>query len=353
MRIVSTSKVTAAAAMMLLNTACIEQTPTRKTLPERAATNAYIQRDAAGNLVQGTARSTATPPKVTQNTVTLHSLQSHSGLQPIRSRGGRIYDDFITELDAQSLITQRNPLLRLANESSTAISDTDSYRCSLCHGFDYEGGIFTWNGGTTNNLLELRGVRRRTDQDVVNLLFNGFRILDGSNTISVHNYSALITPQAMVDVSKFVVSEIFDTHQFISAATHESLGDMGAGMELYNSPPPAAAGMGGIPTVMRIDGSNFNCVVCHGSDGKGLGASNQKTTTIDLPTLAWNLPFRFLHRTLFGSPRSQILYPGFTTDSNVMPGFYETVITVDVRVGGAEEGAATMKHVQMMKTTAP
>ncbi len=296
---------------------CAEQNPTAVTADKE---DGFIMRDVLGNRPNTTAR----PSVITGG---------HTGLQPSHVRGARIYDDLFIELDAAS--PGPNPMLAIG--AGATLADTDSWRCSQCHGFDYEGGVLTFNNGATNNLLELRDVRGRDEEFVFNMLQTGFDAWDGAQVVNVHNYSALLSEQAIVDVSDFVVNEIFDTHEFVRAPASGALGDMVEGMAMYES-----VAVDAIPPLARVDGSNFNCVDCHGADARS------GTAAIDIAIVAWSDPFRFLHRTLFGSPRSLATFPGFSVDPMVMPGLYEVILTDGLHFGGPEQGSAIMAHVQAL-----
>lgn len=295
---------------------CSEQRPVGAYVKKES--DGYIMRDALGNRTN----TSASPITITGG---------HTALEPSHVRGARIYDDFFIELDAAP--PGPNPLVALG--TGATLADADSWRCSQCHGFDYEGGVLTFNNGATNNLLELRDVRNRDEEFVFNLLLTGFDAWDGAGVVNVHNYSGLLSEQAIVDVSDFVVNEIFDTHEFVRAPSSGALGDMDEGMAIYNSMQT-----GIVPPLVRVDGSNFNCVDCHGADARS------GTAAIDIVAVAWEDPFRFLHRTLFGSPRSLATFPEFTTDAAVMPGLYEVILTDGLHFGGPEQGSAVMAHVQ-------
>jgi hypothetical protein len=167
------------------------------------------------------------------------------------------------------------------------------------------------------------------------MLENGFPAWDGQNFVNVHNYSGLLNEQAITDVADFVVNEIFDTHEFVRAPTSGSLGDGMEGGVIYSS-----TATGAIPPLIRVDGSNFNCVDCHGADARS------GTAGVDLVTASFTHPFQWLHRVLFGAPRDINAIPD-PLSPDVMPGLYEVVLTHGLHFGGPEQGAATMAHVQM------
>ena len=341
---------TAVAATVIFSAGCLEQPAAKKTATTTTskASGAVIQRGANDRLILAAAPVNTIPPKITTSVAPIHALAAHTDLTPNHVRGARIYDDFLTELDKK--VTAENPLLTVAEGDKTGITKEKSYRCGYCHGFDYESSRFTWNGGG-NSLLELRAARARTEDDVIALLSSGFTMWDGTKVVTAHNYSALLTPQAMVDVADFVVNEIFDTHVYISQAAKASLGSLADGEALYNS----AASTTGVHPIVKMDGTNYNCVDCHGTDGKGLGAKTpaDPTLKIDIAAEAWADPWKFLHRTLFGVPRSLTKYPGFTKEPSVMSGFYETVLTDGLFMGGPKQGAATLMYVQSLTPPAP
>jgi len=294
--------------------------------------NSILMRTPAGDLATTTAMNT--PAMV------------HEGLGPSHVRGARIYDDFTIELGA--VVPGPNLILDIVDVGATPVSPdlaaADSWRCSHCHGFDYEGGVYSFNNGATNNLLELRDVRGRTEDDVIHMLMNGFDAWDPNigAVVNVHNYTDLLTPQAMVDVSDFVVNEIYDTHIYIRAPSSGGLGDVTEGQAMYDSTTTT-----GIPAFIRVDGTNFNCLDCHGADGL-------MVTGIDLNLLSWTEPFRWLHRVNFGSPRDLATFPDITAeDATVHPGLYEIILTDGLHFGGPEQAANLMAHIQSDPTFAP
>ena len=333
--------------LLLFSIACTESVPQNKAgngvtasefrgsdevienATDKSTLNGYILRNDSGN-------------RIAANDIA--PLAAHEGLDPSHVRGARIYDDFTIELTVAP--TGVNPILAIATPTDSNMAtptDADTWRCSHCHGFDYEGGVYTFNNGATNNLLELQSVRERDEEFVISMLMNGFDAWDGTAVVNVHNYTDLLTPQSMVDVSDFVVNEIFDTHQYIQAPSSGGLGDHMEGMDFYNS----VAAAGEIPPVIRVDGSNFNCVGCHGDDGLLVAG-------IDLYTLAWSQPFQWLHRVNFGSPRSLASYPDFISeDAAVHPGLYEVILTHGLHFGGPEQASALMSHAQTNLIPAP
>jgi len=252
-----------------------------------------------------------------------------TGLDPSHVRGARIYDDFTIELGVTP--PGGNPLAA-AIDGGAIPAGANDWACSSCHGYDYEGNV-TFNGGAEINLQDLLPVRGRDEQFVMDMLDVGFTMSDGT---VVHNYNGILTPQAMVDVADFVVNEIYDVHEVVSAARGQALGDPGEGDAMFND--SLAALPTGVPAFIRADGSAFNCAQCH--DG------TVSTSVAELKVIANADPFRFIHRINFGSPRDAGAKGFGYGDNTVMPGLYEVVLTDGLHFGGPEQASATMAFVQ-------
>ena len=277
----------------------------------------YIVKDGLNNRVTSSG-STNTP------------LFGHEALSPSHVRGGRIYDDFMIEEAVAS--PGPNPLAALAEGGVAA----DEWRCSGCHGFDYEG-VTTFNGGAEINLQDLIPVRGRDEEFVIHMLEGGFLLSDGT---TVHDYTGILDAQAMVDVADFVVNEIYDVHEVLSAATGVALGDLQEGMHLFENdlaPLPT-----GVPEFVRANGSAFNCLQCH----DGANANPSATDLAGLKLAAAADPFKFLHRINFGAPRDEATLGFGYDDPTVMPGLYEVILTDGLHFGGPQDASAAMHFIQ-------
>jgi len=297
---------------------CTEQVPNSGVQPDNEKSLNYIVRDGLNNRVTVGDGSTNSP------------LFGHEALSPSHVRGARIYDDFLIELAAPP--PGANPLTALAGGAIPA----DEWRCSGCHGFNYEG-VAQFNGADVN-LQDLIPVRGRDEEFVIHMLQGGFMLSDGSMT---HDYTNILSPQAIVDVADFVVNEIYDTHEFVSAATGAGLGDMTEGGEMFNDPGlPEATG---VPKFIRADGTPFNCLQCH----DGTNANPNATDLAGLKATVAADPFKFLHRANFGAPRDEATLGFGYGDLTVMPGLYEVVLTNGLHFGGPEQASAVMHYIIM------
>jgi len=256
-------------------------------------------------------------------------------LAPNHVRGARLYDDILVE--AGTIPDGDNPLIAFAAENAD-LAGADGWRCSVCHGYDFEGREFL--GGAANNLLELSEVRGFTDEYVYVAITEGFSIIDGGAIVNVHNYSALLTDQQRVDLADFVANETFDTHIYLKAATGGTasieFGDPVYGEELWTGMVAPVPGDGGSP-LRDVRGVEFKCDTCHGADGLLVAGK-------DVFAVAKTEPWRFFFRVLFGSPRAGA-DPG-VDDPTVMPGLYEIVQVNGLHFGGPEQGAALLGYAQ-------
>ena len=106
-------------------------------------------------------------------------------------RGGKLYDNWMKELGAD-VPAHLNPQWVAANAGDT--SAEKSYRCSKCHGWDFNGdkgfaGIMADAGKDPNEILA---------------------VLKGS-TSADHDYSAFMDDQALTDLALFVSEGVMDT----------------------------------------------------------------------------------------------------------------------------------------------
>jgi len=227
--------------------------------------------------------------------------------------GGRLYDNWIIETGADVTQAIPNPLMQLAPDQAavSAVSDVDSWRCVICHGFDYEGGRF----GFSNNLVELKELNSWDSSKVFNILKNGYRAVDpttGSLTI-VHKYSDFLGDLALWDLAEFAVVRLADMHEFIRVDTggiRAYKANFSEGEALYNEQT-----IGTFAT-----GTQLGCLTCHGIDGTL--ATRPDGSATDIFSLSWRDPFKFFHVLAFGSPR----LPTATADS-FSPSLYDANVT--------------------------
>jgi len=277
------------------------------------------------------------------------------GINADRVRGGRLYDDWIIESGIDTATLPLNPLWDFAFDPSQIpvgvnTDPIESWRCVNCHTYYYEGG----NGFGFNNLLDLKEVRGWIPENgaasytyIYEFLMKGFPVfLNGAVTL-VHNYGQFITLDSAIspgivetdlwDLADFAVEEVILTDQFLQPDIGTAVGGLGRpadidiGLEYYT----------GINS--HFGANDINCSQCHGLDGLGIA-------NVDLATMAWDEPWKFLHRTRFGVPRGPgvTLNPPFGNASTVMPGILEWTKHDGVTASDNDDAMHVQSYVQLI-----
>lgn len=259
-----------------------------------------------------------------------------AGLVPNHVRGAHLYDNLLIEAEQAGL--GENPLAAFAVDQ-TGLAGDDGWRCSSCHGYDYEGREFL--GGAMNNLLELKEVRGIDEPYVYTALTVGFDILVNGVVQNVHNYSTILTDLQRADLGDFTAEETFDTHVFLKAAaggTVVNAADLaGYGAEIWSGtvePLPPLDGSAG--SLRDVQGNAFDCMTCHDA------AST--VTDAQVHALAKTDPWLYFFRVLWGSPRAGSL--PMIGDITAMPGLFEIIKVNPLYFGEPEDGAALLAHSQ-------
>lgn len=144
--------------------------------------------------------------------------------------------------------------------------------------------------------------------------------------------------QPMVDVADFIVNEIFDPGQYIRPTTNESILNHMPSMYIYKGAEDPI--LEPDPLAVRINGVNFTCTECHGLAGRQVAG-------IDLYVKAWTEPYKWMHRTNFGTPGSQALVPGIIAeDASIHPGVYEVMLIKGLHFGSSRNTAQLLEYVQ-------
>lgn len=178
------------------------------------------------------------------------------------ARGGRLYDKWFTENRSvrPKMIQPSYP--RLANKSNAK----DSWRCKECHGWDYLGKDGAYSDGVHyTGIAGISGYKLKSDDEVLSILKN-----------EVHVYGKRLKKQDLLDLSAFITLGQIDMNRYIDRSTGLSTGDKKKGEGYYQ-------------TV---------CASCHGLDGT--------EEEVPLGQLSNINPWKVLHKTLYGHPRSKM-----------------------------------------------
>ena len=174
-------------------------------------------------------------------------------------RGAKLYDIWFEELvvDPPTLL---NPLWA-DNAKAGDTTPEDSYRCAVCHGFDYKGD------------LGFPGISADAGKDPYAILAT----LKGS-TNPKHDFSALLDDQALADLSLFISKGQMDVTSIVADGKPVN-GNPDAGKVLFKN----------------------NCVKCHGSQGLAINFGTDAEPEYPA-TIANDGAVEFLTKLRFGQP---------------------------------------------------
>jgi mono/diheme cytochrome c family protein len=192
-------------------------------------------------------------------------------------RGGKLYDIWFEELGVDAP-TDVNPLW----DTSTSASETtaeDSYRCGVCHGFDYKGdqgfpGIADAAGKDPNEIIAM---------------------LNGTKNPN-HDFSQYLSDQDLADLALFVSNEQINVTTIVASDNTAVNGNVDNGKPLFED----------------------NCKKCHGPEG--LGINFQSDAEPEYPaSIANEAPVELLSKLRFGQPGIEKMPSGIDnswTDQN-------------------------------------
>jgi len=189
------------------------------------------------------------------------------------AQGAQLYDDWSQVVPNSSVPPGDN--LIWSRQTNNTRTGADTWRCVTCHGWDYQGkeGAFKSGANATGFPSILQD--STLDQSAI------ISILSGGNDPQ-HDFSSLLRIEDLNNLATFIQNGILDDNQFIDSVSRKVIsGNIQNGKNKY-------------------DGT---CASCHGADGTAL-TFRYEGTNISLGTLAVQDPWRFLHRTRFGTARA-------------------------------------------------
>lgn len=162
-------------------------------------------------------------------------------------------------------------------QTNNTRSGPDTWRCVSCHGWDYQGRDGAYRYGS--NYTGFPGVFSAREKQPDEIM----AALKGANNPD-HDFSAYLDDAAITDLTNFITQALIDDNEFIDPQTLQIKGgDQAHGEELYTQ----------------------SCAKCHGTDGKTI-AFRFEGRDASLGTLATLDPWRFLHKTRYGKPGTEM-----------------------------------------------
>lgn len=196
------------------------------------------------------------------------------------SRGAQIYDDWTRVVADAALPVGNHPIW--SRQSNNTISGIDTWRCVACHGWDYQGMDGAFRSGSYSTGFP--GLLEAATKDKSTLV----KALDGSSDAQ-HNFTSILSEDEIENVFAFIQTGLIDDNEYIDIVSRKVIsGNMANGKEKYEQA----------------------CASCHGEDGM-LATFRYEGTEISLGTLAVQDPWRFLHRTRFGTARAPEMPLGY------------------------------------------
>ncbi|MEW6504003.1 MAG: c-type cytochrome [Chloroflexota bacterium] len=187
-------------------------------------------------------------------------------------RGAQLYDDW-TQVTGQAPPEGSHPIW--SRQTTNTRSGVDTWRCVSCHGWDYQGKDGAFASGA--NYTGFPGV-----YDAQSLPLDELKAILSGQKDPQHDFTPYLNDADLTALAIFIRQGVIDDNRFIDPVSLKPIGgDLQNGKALYEQ----------------------GCASCHGSDGQTI-TFRYEGQTVSLGTLAVQDPWRFLHRTRFGTARA-------------------------------------------------
>lgn len=191
-------------------------------------------------------------------------------------KGAMLYDDWITTTGQEA--PEGNMPIWGRQETNTR-SGADTWRCVSCHGWDYLGAEGAYGSGSEKTgfpgVYEI--TRNKTVEQIAAALKGG--------ESKEHDFSPYLDEAAINNLALFLKDGLVDDRLYIDPVTRKVIGgDSVRGAELYEGA----------------------CAVCHGAQGDAL-PMRFAGQDAGLSMVAKVDPWRFLHKTRFGTPGTDMV----------------------------------------------
>ncbi len=181
------------------------------------------------------------------------------------SRGGRLYDNWMSELEADKPDSTHPSYPKAGKKNGAA-----TWRCKECHGWDYKGVNGAYGKGS--HYTGIKGIRRWAERDpdkIVSIIRD-----------KTHQYTnKMISSSAARKLALFVSRGQIDMDKYIDRATRKARGDPSLGARFFH----------------------MICAVCHGFDGRNLNFKQMPEVEY-VGTVAQKNPWETLHKIRNGQP---------------------------------------------------
>jgi len=214
-------------------------------------------------------------------------------------RGGLLYDKWWTPRNGS--IRTAPPVTSVVHLAwpksiNSDIDSTSTWRCAICHGWDYIGAEGVYSDPNTLNFSGISGIVQASPNSPAKLIDPGliYEFIHSGQTASgiPHQFGLYIS-----------VADIYALTRFITTIQNQALNNLSPSsvIELASKKVIGNQSKGFVQYHNLIE--NGGCdETCHGSDGQLINLKS--LYGIDLFTLANNDPWQVLHKIRFGQPGS-------------------------------------------------
>jgi mono/diheme cytochrome c family protein len=198
------------------------------------------------------------------------------GADPGVVRGAMLYDNWSAVLGSDS---PAGNMPIWSRQTTNTHSGADTWRCVTCHGWDYQGKDGAYRSGS--NATGFPGVyaaaQNLSEAEIA-------AALKGKNDPE-HDFSTYMNDAAISDLAKFIKSALIDDSKYIDPQALSVIGgDAAQGKMLFAD----------------------QCASCHGADGAKIQFRFEGRDAT-LGTIAIIDPWRFLHKTRYGTPGTEMV----------------------------------------------
>ncbi len=202
------------------------------------------------------------------------TAQAKANANPDPTRGAMLYDRWYAVISAEA---PEGNMPIWSRQKTNTHSGEDTWRCVSCHGWDYrgkDGAYSTGSYATGFPGVASAGANMKAEEIVA--------VLKGQKDPE-HNFSQYLDDASLNDLAAFIKTGLLDTTKYIDPVSLKVVnGNLEQGKAFY-------AGQ---------------CASCHGADGAKISIRFNGRDA-DLGSVAYVDPWRFLHKTRFGSPGAQ------------------------------------------------
>jgi hypothetical protein len=204
----------------------------------------------------------------------------NAAIDPIIPRGAALYDKwFAVPGTDPSVSVPVGNMPVWSRQVTNSRSGPDTWRCTTCHGWDYQGKDGAYSTGSNfTGFPGLINASQTMPKEKILEQLSGVRDPQ-------HDFSPYLSSEDLNALAVFIQQGMIDDAKFIDPVSLKTIGaNSENGKNLYNA----------------------SCSTCHGLDGNTLKIRFDGQD-VGLGLIAVQDPWRFLHKTRFGTPGTKMV----------------------------------------------